>query len=60
MTLNKGEADLEKNSEVNIFQILTVDKSDLEEKIGSLPPEKISEVLAGVELLAEPLPDPRT
>ncbi|MFO7867305.1 MAG: type II toxin-antitoxin system PemK/MazF family toxin [Candidatus Aminicenantes bacterium] len=57
--LSKGEADLEKKSVVNISQIITVDKSDLEEKIGSLSSEKISEVLAGVKLLLEPLPDPR-
>lgn len=58
--LNKGEANLENKSVVNISQILTVNKSDLSEKIGTLSSEKISEIIKGIKLLVEPLPDPRT
>jgi mRNA interferase MazF len=52
--LKKGEANLPKNSVVNISQIITVDKSDLIEKIGSLSPTKMKQVVEGVKLLLEP------
>ena len=54
VTLNKGEANLPKKSVVNISQIFTVNKSDLSEKIGSLPTDRISQILNGVRLLTEP------
>ena len=60
VTLNKGEANLEKKSVVNISQVVTVNKSDLTEKIGSLSPEKRAEIIDGIKLLVDPLPDPRT
>ena len=52
--LRKGEGDLPKDSVVNITQIITVDKpdkSDLVEKIGSLPSTRISQIIDGVKLL---------
>jgi mRNA interferase MazF len=52
--LKKGEANLAKPSVVNITQIFTVDKSDLSEKIGSLPPDRMAGVLKGIELLIQP------
>lgn len=52
--LSKGEANLKKDSVVNISQIITVDKSDLIEKIGSLSPARINQVIEGVKLLIEP------
>ncbi len=52
--LKKGEANLPKSSVVNVTQIFTVDKADLEEKIGSLSRERITQVLAGIELLITP------
>jgi mRNA interferase MazF len=52
--LNKGEGGLPKDSVVNISRIITVDKSDLVEKIGSLPPTKIKEIIQGIKLLIEP------
>jgi mRNA interferase MazF len=58
--LNKGEANLEKKSVVNISQVLTVNKSDLSEKIGTLSSEKTEEIINGIKLLVEPFPDPRT
>ncbi len=52
--LNKGEANLPKKSVVNISQIYTVDKSDLIEKIGRIPPRRMDQVLKGIGLLIEP------
>jgi mRNA interferase MazF len=52
--LRKGEGGLPKDSAVNITQIITVDKSDLVEKIGSLSPARINQILEGVTLLLEP------
>jgi mRNA interferase MazF len=52
--LRKGEGNLLKDSVVNITQIVTIDKSDLVEKIGSLSPGRINQIVEGVELLLEP------
>ena len=52
--LSKGEANLKKNSVANISQIITVDKSDLIKKIGSLLPPRIEQIIEGVKLLVEP------
>ena len=52
--LKKGEANLPKDNVVNISQIITVDKSDLIEKIGFLSSIKIKQVLEGVKLILEP------
>lgn len=52
--LSKGEAKLRKDSVVNISQVITVDKSDLIEKIGSLPQSRIKQIIEGVKLLIEP------
>ena len=51
--LKKGEGNLPKDSVVNISQIITVNKSDLVEKIGSLSPAKLQEVIEGIKLLVE-------
>ena len=52
--LKKVEGNLPKDSVVNISQIITVNKSDLVEKIGSLSPAKLTEIIEGVKLLVEP------
>ena len=52
--LEKGEANLPKQSVVNITQLFTVDKGDLKEKIGSLSRNRLTQVLQGVELLVTP------
>jgi len=49
--LEKGEANLPKQSVVNITQLFTVNKSDLKEKIGSLSRNRLTQVLQGFELL---------
>ena len=60
VSLHKGEANLEKKSVVNISQIVTINKSDLMGKIGSLPHEKTKKIIDGIKLLVEALPDPRS
>ncbi|HHT9126547.1 MAG TPA: type II toxin-antitoxin system PemK/MazF family toxin [Candidatus Brocadiia bacterium] len=52
--LKKGEGGLKNDSVVNISQIITIDKSDIEEKIGSLPVSKVKQIIEGVKLLIEP------
>ena len=52
--LELGEAGLPKPSVVNVTQLYTVDKEDLIEKIGTLSPERVQEILNGLHLLLEP------
>jgi mRNA interferase MazF len=52
--LEKGEANLAKQSVVNVSQIFTVDKKDLVEKIGTLTSARVTEILEGIKLLTEP------
>lgn len=52
--LNKGEANLPKQSVVNISQIYTVNKSDLVDKIGKVSEQRVQEILEGIRLLTEP------
>lgn len=52
--LKKGEGNLKKDSVVNISQIITADKSDLIEKIGSLSSSRVKQIIEGVKLLIEP------
>ena len=54
VTLKKGEANMPKKSIVNITQMYTLDKNDLEEKIGKVNSERMKEILSGVQLLTEP------
>ena len=49
-----GEANLPRQSVVNISQIYTVDKRELIEKIGSLSPRTLDCVLAGIYQMSEP------
>jgi mRNA interferase MazF len=52
--LKKGEGNLSKDGVINVSQILTVDKSDLYERIGSLSTSKIRQVVEGIQLLIQP------
>jgi mRNA interferase MazF len=52
--LTPGEANLSKQSVVNVSQIFTVDKRQLEEKIGSLSTLRVREILDGICLVLEP------
>ncbi len=51
--LEKGEANLPKQSVVNISQIYTVDKRDLEDFIGSLTNNRITQIIDGIRLITE-------
>ncbi|MBM3155620.1 MAG: type II toxin-antitoxin system PemK/MazF family toxin [Chloroflexi bacterium] len=53
--LEKGEANLPRQSVINITQIFTVDKKDLIERIGSLSGGRMAQVLEGIELLIKPM-----
>lgn len=52
--LPKGEANLPKRSVVNISQLFTVDRSYLSEKIGTLSPERLDQILEGIRFLIQP------
>jgi len=52
--LDEGEANLPRQSVVNVTQIYTVDKRELIEKIGSLSRRRLAQVLAGIELVIKP------
>jgi mRNA interferase MazF len=49
-----GEANLPEQSVINVSQIVTIDKSQLRERIGTLSSDRIREVLRGINLLLEP------
>jgi len=52
--LEPKEANLPKQSVVNISQVFTVDRSQLAEKIGTLSPRRVRQILDGLQLLLEP------
>ena len=52
--LKKGEANLKKESVVNVTQIVTVDRADLIEKIGTLSSTRVHQIIAGLKLVFEP------
>lgn len=52
--LDHGEADLPKQSVVNVSQIFTVDKRCLGERIGTLSHQRIRQILDGIRLVIEP------
>jgi mRNA interferase MazF len=52
--LPKGETNLSKDSVVNVTQLLTVDKTRLEEYIGTLSRRRVREILDGIQLILEP------
>jgi mRNA interferase MazF len=52
--LKKGEANLKKGSVVNVSQLVTLDRSDLIERIGALSPVRVKQIVAGLKLLIEP------
>lgn len=52
--LAPGEANLPKQSVVNVSQIYTVDKRDLVEKIGTLSSQRVREIFDGFRLLLGP------
>jgi mRNA interferase MazF len=51
--LEKGVANLPKASVVNVSQILTIDKTELTERIGKLPADTIDSIHTGLQLLLD-------
>jgi len=52
--LEEQEANLPKQSVINVSQLFTVDKSQLEEYVGTLSVQRFSQVLNGIRLVIEP------
>ena len=52
--LEEGEANLPKQSVVNVSQVFTVDKGQLSEHIGTLTPKRVRSILDGIQLVFEP------
>ena len=52
--LKKGETHLLKDSVVNVTQILTVEKTRLDEYVSTLPTKRVREILNGIQLVLEP------
>jgi mRNA interferase MazF len=52
--LELGEGNLPKQSVVNVSQIYTVDKSQLDEYIGTLSSARVREIINGIKLVVEP------
>ena len=55
--LRKGEAGLPRPSVVNVTQIATIDRSDIESAAGRLSRLRLAEVWDGVRLVLEPTGD---
>lgn len=52
--LGTGESNLAVESVVNTSQIFTVPKNQLEDKIATLSPEQVREIVEGIKLLLTP------
>jgi len=52
--LYKTEANLPKPSVVVVSQMLTIDKSELRDKVGTISRRRVDEILEGIKLLTEP------
>ena len=58
--LEMGEANLPKRSVVSVSQIITIDKDDLIDKIGTLSAERVLQILDGIYRMLEPRDLPYT
>ncbi len=52
--LEKKEANLPKQSVVNVSQVFTVDKTQLDEYVGTLSAKRMTEILKGIKLVIDP------
>lgn len=52
--LEKREANLPKQSVVNVSQVFTVDKAQLDEYIGTLSANRMREIIGGIKLVLDP------
>lgn len=53
VALKKGDAHLPRPSVVKVSQVLTIDRAELEERIGRLPGPALAAVLTGLRLVFE-------
>lgn len=53
--LQRGDANLPKESVVNVTQLLTVDRMELVERIGKLPASTVDAIRSGLQLLFDRL-----
>jgi mRNA interferase MazF len=52
--LDKKESSLPKESVVNVSQVFTVDKAQLDEYVGTLSSKRMTEILNGIKLVLDP------
>jgi mRNA interferase MazF len=52
--IDKKESNLTKQSVVNVSQVFTVDKTQLDEYVGTLSAKRIADILNGIKLVLEP------
>lgn len=52
--LEAKESNLPKQSVVNVSQLFTVDKAQLDEYVGTLSTKRLAEILDGIKLVIEP------
>jgi len=52
--LDKKESSLPKESVVNVSQVFTVDKTQLDEYVGTVSIKRIAEILNGIKLVLDP------
>jgi mRNA interferase MazF len=52
--LDKKESNLSKESVVNVSQVFTVDKTQVDEFVGTLSSKRITEILNGIKLVLDP------
>jgi mRNA interferase MazF len=53
VALKKGEANLPKPSVINVSQVMTVDKHDLENRMGRISQASLDLTLAGLQFIFE-------
>ncbi|MCX6056074.1 MAG: type II toxin-antitoxin system PemK/MazF family toxin [Chloroflexi bacterium] len=53
--LETRQGGVKKTSVVNITQIFTMDKNDLDEYIGSITQQKMKQIISGINLLLQPM-----
>ena len=54
VALKRGEANLPRRSVVNVTQLATIDKSQLETRVGVLSKFRLAEILDGIAIVLTP------
>jgi mRNA interferase MazF len=55
VVLRQGEGGLPRQSVVNVTELSTVDRSQLEDRIGTLSRRRVEEIIDGIRLVLEPV-----